>query len=1329
MAKRTSKTESGRLPNDPLAWVDGEAHQTFESNPLGAATIDEGEHPMAAGGEVNSQTNAAAMAALKRVVAALREGHLSERVDIEAFDGDWADVFGDVNGVIEQWCRLMADMGYMSSEHERGDIEVVMDVTRYSGDYARMAKGINDMVAGHITVKKKAMACVEQFGQGNFEAHLERFPGKKAFINDTIETLRANLKALIAELQRLIAASSVGQLNERAKVGHLQGDFAGLVNGINAMLDEILIPIGEGNRVLDQIANGKIDELIAKTYQGDHERMKQNVNNIALMLQKFQAEFAQLTEYSRQGQLNRRGNVAAFSGAYADIIKGANDMLDAILVPIAEGNRVLRLIRGGNLRERVEIECQGDHQSMKDAINGVHGWLTQLVAFVTRLANGDMTAQMSKASDQDQIHEWLMLLKGNINALVADANRLSVAAVEGKLATRADASKHQGDFRKIVQGVNDTLDAVIGPLNVAANYVDRIAKGDIPDKISDSYNGDFNTIKNNLNTCIDAVNALVADANRLSVAAVEGKLATRADAAKHQGDFRKIVQGVNDTLDAVIGPLNVAANYVDRIAKGDIPDKISDSYNGDFNTIKNNLNTCIDAVNALVADANLLSVAAVEGKLATRADAAKHQGDFRKIVQGVNDTLNAVIGPLNVAANYVDRISKGDIPSKITDNYNGDFNTIKNNLNTCVDAVNALVADANRLSVAAVEGKLATRADASKHQGDFRKIVQGVNDTLDAVIGPLNVAANYVDRISKGDIPTPITDSYNGDFNTIKNNLNTCINAVNALVADANRLSVAAVEGKLATRADAAKHQGDFCKIVQGVNDTLDAVIGPLNVAANYVDRISKGDIPTPITDSYNGDFNTIKNNLNTCINAVNALVADANMLSKAAVEGKLATRADATKHQGDFRKIVQGVNDTLDAVIGPLNVAANYVDRIAKGDIPAKIIDNYNGDFNTIKNNLNTCIDALNAIVTDAATLSQAIVDGDLNRQTDASKYQGDYRKVIEAFEKAFVGLNNTFYQIVDAVEQVGQAAEHLNVASQNMASTSEEQSSAVEEVTSSLEETDSQVKANTDAANTANQLVMGTSQAANAGHSKMEEMSRAMSDINGSAQNIAKIIKVIDEIAFQTNLLALNAAVEAARAGQHGRGFAVVAQEVRNLAGRSAKAARETAELIESSVKQVATGVGIAKETSEALNQIVTNVVKVRDLVGEIAAASVEQSRGVSQINAAMSQVAKAAQEGSQQSEELASSSSELANLAGRMRDEVRHFRLRERKAAAGAAALGLEGLTPELLAQLKALLAAQSHPAAPPASRSSTTGAGRRSPKSILPLDHDERGFGNF
>jgi methyl-accepting chemotaxis protein len=1086
----------------------------------------------------------AALKELKRIVSALQSGKLDKRANAASFTGEWAEVFEAINGLADTVSDLNADMNTMSSEHDKGDIDVMIDAAKFPGDFGRMAAGINTMVAGHIAVKKKAMACVAEFANGNFEATLEKFPGKKAFINQNVESLRANLTAVIVEIQRLTLASEAGRLDQRGKADQFQGDFAAMVGGINKMLD-------------------------------------------------------------------------------------------AILIPIAEGNRVLSLIRGGNLREKVEIECHGDHRRMKDAVNGVHAWLESLVAYITGIANGDLTVQMAKASDQDQIQEWLLLLKRNIEALVADANMLSVAAVEGKLATRADASKHRGDYRKIVQGVNDTLEAVIGPLNVAATYVDQISKGAIPAKITDSYNGDFNTIKNNLNACIDGLGGLV-EANTVLQKMVLNDHTQRVN-GKYQGVFASVAEAVNAMQDRVLHIVEIVQN----VSQGNLQDRddlLKIGRRSEADTLVPALIAMFGNLQALIADANKLSVAAVEGKLATRADATKHQGDFRKIVQGVNDTLDAVIGPLNVAATYVDQISKGAIPAKITDSYNGDFNVLKNNLNTCIDAVNALVADANILAKAAVEGKLATRADATKHQGDFRKIVQGVNDTLDAVIGPLNVAATYVDQISKGNTPAKITDSYNGDFNVLKNNLNTCIDAINQQATAAQAIAA-----------------GDFSAKIN-VRSENDAV-------AKSLVRV---------------------------VEVLQSLQKELLRITEASKEGQLSERGKADHFQGAFAEVMRGVNSMLDVIVGPLSNITEGIEALGRNDMSVTLKGEYRGDFLALK----------------------------------------------EAFERALGEINSTLHQIVDAVEQVGQSAEQLRAASQNMASTSEEQSSSVEQVTSSLEETDNQVKANTDAANTANQLVMGASEAATNGQTKMGAMTASMNEINASAQNIGKIIKVIDEIAFQTNLLALNAAVEAARAGQHGRGFAVVAQEVRNLAGRSAKAARETAELIESSVKQVAAGVGIAKETSEALDQIVGNVVKVKDLVGEIASASSEQARGVSQINMAMNQVAKAAQEGSQQSEELAASSGELANLAERMRDSVRRFKLRERTRSVQSFP-GLEGLTPEMLAQLKALLGVQ-EPAPKVVARPSNgqhlassrpIAANGRSPKTIIPLDQDERGFGSF
>ena len=1006
--------------------------------------------------------------------------------------------------------------------------------------------------------------------------------------------------AVLERVNDLVKEIIQGRLKARADVKGVSGSDKEILEGINQCIDAIVNPLNVAAKYVDDISNGNIPAKITETYNGDFNTIKNNLNQCIDAVNMLVADAGILSKAAVDGKLATRADAAKHSGDFRKIVQGVDDCLDAVIGPLNVAAEYVDRISKGDIPPKITDKYNGDFNEIKNNLN-----------------------QCIDA----------------VNLLVADAGVLSKAAVEGKLATRADASKHQGDFRKIVQGVDDCLDAVIGPLNVAATYVEDISKGKIPDKITDSYNGDFNKIKNNLNQCIDAVNMLVADAGVLSKAAVEGKLATRADASKHQGDFRKIVQGVDDCLDAVIGPLNVAAEYVDRISKGDIPPKITDNYNGDFNEIKNNLNQCIDAVNMLVADAGVLSKAAVDGKLATRADAAKHQGDFRKIVQGVDDCLDAVIGPLNVAARYVDEISKGNIPAKITDTYNGDFNILKNNLNVCIDAVNMLVADAGLLSKAAVDGKLATRADAAKHSGDFRKIVQGVDDCLDAVIGPLNVAAKYVDDISKGNIPPKITDTYNGDFNVLKNNLNQCIDAVNMLVADAGMLSKAAVEGKLATRADATKHKGDFAKIVQGVDDCLDAVIGPLNVAAEYVDRISKGDIPPKITDKYNGDFNEIKNNLNMCIDAVNLLVADAGVLAKAAVEGKLATRADASKHQGDFRKIVQGVDDCLDAVIGPLNVAAEYVDRISKGDIPPVISDNYNGDFNEIKNNLNVLINAMQEIT----GVAQEIAGGNL---AVTVKERSEQDQLMQALALMLEKVSEVVANVLSASDQVASGSEAMTTTSEQISQGATEQAASAEEVSSSMEQMISNIKQNADNAQQTEKIAVKSAEDA-------KEGGKAVGETVGAMKEIATKISVIEEIARQTNMLALNAAIEAARAGEHGKGFAVVAAEVRRLAERSQNAAGEINRLSASSVQ-------IAEHAGQMLSKMVPDIQKTADLVQEISAASKEQDSGAEQINKAIQQLDQVIQQNASASEEMSSTSEELSAQSQQLLEIMGFFKL---------------------------------------------------------------------
>jgi methyl-accepting chemotaxis protein len=463
--------------------------------------------------------------------------------------------------------------------------------------------------------------------------------------------------------------------------------------------------------------------------------------------------------------------------------------------------------------------------------------------------------------------------------------------------------------------------------------------------------------------------------------------------------------------------------------------------------------------------------------------------------------------------------------------------------------------------------------------------------------------------------------------------------AIGRVREEAERLTKAAVDGELNTRGDVGCVDMEFRCIVEGMNNTLDSVIAPLNVAAKYVDDISRGEIPTKITDAYKGDFNTIKNNLNRCIDAVNALVADAAMLSKAAIAGKLDARADAEKHQGDYRKIIHGVNGTLDAVISPLNVAANYVDRISKGDLPEKISDNYNGDFNAIKNNLNVLIEAMEKVT----RASQEIANGNLQIDIRERSEKDELMKALAAMVRK---LSDVVLDVKGSADNVAAGSQQMSAAAEQLSQGATEQASSIQEVSSSMEQMSSNIKQNADNAAQTEKIAFKASADAKEGGEAVGQTVDAM-------KQIASKISIIEEIARQTNLLALNAAIEAARAGEHGKGFAVVASEVRKLAERSQKAAAEITQLSGSSVE-------VAEKAGKLLSRILPDVQKTSELVQEITAASREQDSGSAQINKALQQLDQVIQANASASEEMSGTSEELARQASQMQTAIAFFKV---------------------------------------------------------------------
>jgi len=337
-----------------------------------------------------------------------------------------------------------------------------------------------------------------------------------------------------------------------------------------------------------------------------------------------------------------------------------------------------------------------------------------------------------------------------------------------------------------------------------------------------------------------------------------------------------------------------------------------------------------------------------------------------------------------------------------------------------------------------------------------------------------------------------------------------------------------------------------------------------------------------------------------------------------------------------------------------PLAKVGRMVERLGRGQIGARLNLKRNDEIGVMGRAIDDFADTLEHGVVAAL---KSLADGDLTFHVEPVD---EADEVGNALKRTGENLNLLMRRIQQAAERVAVGSGQISNASQSLSQGATELSSTVEEISSTMTEQASQTRLNAENATQANQMVASNREKAQQGMRQMEEMVAAMEAINESGRDISKIIKVIDEIAFQTNLLALNAAVEAARAGKFGKGFAVVAEEVRNLAARSAKAAKETEELIENSVSKVQVGASIAEKTATALSEIVTGATKSVDLVGEIAAASNEQAQGISQVSEALDQISQVTYQTTSSSDQLAASAEELYRQAEDTKKMVSRFRV---------------------------------------------------------------------
>jgi methyl-accepting chemotaxis protein len=483
-----------------------------------------------------------------------------------------------------------------------------------------------------------------------------------------------------------------------------------------------------------------------------------------------------------------------------------------------------------------------------------------------------------------------------------------------------------------------------------------------------------------------------------------------------------------------------------------------------------------------------------------------------------------------------------------------------------------------------------------------------------AISGALGLSVEAAKRIAAGDLSGNIRTDSNDETGQLLQAMGSMQDSLRGIVAEIKNIVDAANKGDFSIKMDLNGKAGYTKELSDLLNQLSNTVDGAFKDTIRVAEALSKGDLSQKVTTEYVGAYNQVKVSVNTTADSLTQIVGEIQQIVEAATKGDFSIKMDLADKRGYTKTLSELLNLLSNTVDTAFKDTIHVAQALAKGDLTQVVTREYQGSFNDVKQNLNGTVTTLKDLIS----------------------------------------------QIKDATDTINTASKEIASGNADLSQRTEEQASSLEETASSMEELTSTVKQNAENAKQANQLAIGASDVAGKGGAVVGEVVTTMSSINESSRKIVDIISVIDGIAFQTNILALNAAVEAARAGEQGRGFAVVAGEVRNLAQRSAAAAKEIKTLIGDSVEKVEGGSKLVAQAGHTMEEIVTSIKRVTDIMSEITAASSEQSQGIEQVNTAITQMDEVTQQNAALVEEAAAAAESLEEQAQNLAVAVGTFKI---------------------------------------------------------------------
>ncbi len=615
--------------------------------------------------------------------------------------------------------RPMKELTQAADRIALGDVNHSIEY-RSGDEMGRLAESFRAM----SEMIRNRVAAVEKIAAGDLNIDVT-VNDQNDTLGKSLVTMRNNIQVLAGDSMKIALACENGDLSFRADAAKHQGEYRKIVEQFNAGLEAIAAPLAKAVEHLGKLAKGINGEHINRTYKGDIQKLRDSFNEVFASIDRLIRDSNALTKAAVDGQLHTRADASQHQGDWRKIVEGINSTLDAVVNPVAEGNRVLRMIRGGDLSERVEIECKGDHQKMKDAINGLHDWLRDLIVYVTKIANGDVTATMAKASERDQIHQWLMLLKQNIVSVRDALTELIKAARNGDLTKQGRSEALKGIYAELIDDVNEMLGVFRSTLqDVARMATPLVTSAEELNRVSQQMSSSADETSAQANVVSAASEQVSKNIQTVATGADEMSSSIK-EIAKNTAEATKVAMSAVRTADATndtIGKLGQSSAEIGQVIK------VITSIAQQTNLLA--LNATIEAARAGEAGKGFAVVANEVKELAK---------ETAKATEDISQKIEAIQGDTKGAVSAIAQIGK--VISQIND--------IQNTIASAVEEQSATTNEISRNLAEAAKGGMEITKNVSGVAEAARMTTGAATDTQKSAQGLESLASELQTLLSQ----------------------------------------------------------------------------------------------------------------------------------------------------------------------------------------------------------------------------------------------------------------------------------------------------------------------------------------------------------------------------------------------------------------------------------------------------------------------------------------------------------------------------------------------------------------------------------------------------